>query len=90
MEVGGTGQLEQIQNGSLSAIHLMFYSLTGLGSQGPPCCITRLGYQNATLPLRQPSPTKARGDEPAHAPSATKKGMFAAQFEVEEQAWLLG
>lgn len=60
------------------------------GSQGPPWCTTRLGYQNATLPRWQPSPTKAWGDEPAHAPSATKKGMFAAQFEVEEQAWLLG
>ncbi|CAG13921.1 unnamed protein product, partial [Tetraodon nigroviridis] len=41
----------------------------------------RLGLPNATLLPRQPSLTKAYREE-AHAPSATKKGMFATQFEV--------
>lgn len=49
----------------------------------------QVGLPNATLLPRQPSLTKAYGEE-AHAPSATKKGMFATQFEVEEQAWFFG
>lgn len=86
----GTGHSEQIQSRTFPSQHNLLTALQWPDSQGPPLSITRVRLPHATLPPWQPSPTKACGDELAHATSPTKRGMFDAQLKVEEQAWLLG
>lgn len=69
---------------------MLFFPSYMPSSQRPPWCASRLGYRMPPCHLDSHLSRKAYGGGDLHAPSATKEGMFAAQLEVEEQAWFSG